>query len=112
MKAERIPLKTMSEYALWWKQRMENIPAISFSSGILWIKNITSDRSVQIHISLPDGTETILPPAEQILLETIRWQKQPEPWHAPEDYLRMRKFNYRIPLVRGLDALMNLWKRN
>jgi hypothetical protein len=61
---------------------------------------------------MPDGTETILPPAEQILLETIRWQKRTELWRVPEDYLRMRKFNYRIPLVRGLDAVMNLWKRN
>jgi hypothetical protein len=25
----------------------------------------------------------------------------------PDDYLRARRFNYRIPLVRGLDAGMN-----
>ena len=112
MKAERIPVKTMSDYAQWWKQRTSNIPAISFSSGAVEIKNIMENRSLQIRISMPDGTEAILPSAKQILLETIRWQQQPEPWHAPEDYLRMRNFNYRIPLVRGLDAMMNLWKRN
>jgi hypothetical protein len=112
MKAERIPVKTMSEYAQWWKQRTANIPTVSFSSGTLWMRNTAVDRSVQIRVSMPDGTETILPPAEQILLETIRWQKRTEPWRVPEDYLRMRKFNYRIPLVRGLDAVMNLWKRN
>ena len=112
MKAECIPIKTMSEYAQWWKQRTTNIPTISFSSGNIEMRKFADDRSVQIRISMPDGMETILPPAEQILLETIRWQKQSELWRAPEDYLRMRKFNYRIPLVRGLDAVMNLWKRN
>jgi hypothetical protein len=112
MKTEHVPVKTMSEYASWWKQRAATIPAISFSSGALRMIAATVDRSVQLRISMPNGMETILPPAEQILLETVRWQQRPEPWQAPEDYLRMRKFNYRIPLVRGFDAVMNLWKRN
>lgn len=112
MKTERVPIETMSGFAQWWKKRTTNIPTISFSSGNLEMKRFANDRSVQIRISMPNGTEAILPSAEQILLETIRWQKQPGPWQAPADYWRMRKFNYRIPFVRGLDALMNLWKRN
>ncbi|HVN47481.1 MAG TPA: polysaccharide deacetylase family protein [Bacteroidota bacterium] len=111
MSGEHIPLKTMSYYAQWWKQRAAAIPEIFYSSGNLSLKNFIADRSIQVHISMPDGMEAMLPLSEQILFETVRWRQRPEPWLAPEDYLRMRKFNYRIPLVRGLDAVMNVWRR-
>jgi len=65
-----------------------------------------------VRITQPNGTEAIIPTSKQILLEAIRWSSKPAPWVMPDDYLRERRLNYRVKLVRGLDAVTNLIRRN
>jgi hypothetical protein len=65
-----------------------------------------------MRITQPNGTEAIIPTSKQIVLETVRWDSKPAAWVMPDDYLRERRFNRRIPLVRGLDAVTNFVRRN
>jgi len=64
-----------------------------------------------IHITKPDGTEAIVPRAAQITLETVRWESKPAAFLFPDDFLRQRRFNYRIPLIKTTDALHRFFVR-
>jgi hypothetical protein len=64
-----------------------------------------------VRITQSNGTEAIIPTSKQIVLEAIRWASKPAPWVMPEDYLRERRLNYRVHLVRGLDAVTKLIRR-
>jgi hypothetical protein len=108
MRRERVPVKSMYEFAQWWNMRMISIPEVEFSHGSLKIQSSIQDRSLYIRIAKADGTEAILPIAQQIVLDTVHWEAQPQAWTMPDNYLRMRRFNYRIPLQRTTDALMKV----
>jgi hypothetical protein len=60
-----------------------------------------------VHLTQHNGTEAIIPASEQVVLENVRWEQKSAPWTMPDDYLRIRRFNYRIPLVHGVDVAMN-----
>jgi hypothetical protein len=111
IRRERVPIKTMGEYARWWKMRIASIPKLRYTKGSVHLHGVKLDRSLYIHIVQPDGTEAIIPTSKQIVLETVRWKQKPAAWVMPEDYLRERRFNYRIPLVRSRDAMTNLFRR-
>jgi hypothetical protein len=112
VRREHVPIKTMSEYARWWKMHVDSIPKIRFTRGSVHLRGVHSDKSLYLRITQPDGKEAIIPASKQIVLETVRWERKPEAWVMPSDYLRARRFNYRIPFVNGLDALTNIVRRN
>ena len=96
----------MSEYAWWWKIRTASIPEMQYANGKVRLRGIHADKSLYARIAQPNGTEAIIPASEQIVLETVRWERKSAAWSMPDDYLRARRFNYRVPLVRGLDAAL------
>jgi hypothetical protein len=100
-------MKTMGEFAAWWKMRSVSIPELHFENRKVLISGVRFDKSIYLHLVQPDGTEAVIPASEQIVLETVRWEKTSSAWAMPDDYVRARRFNYRIPLVRGVNAAMN-----
>ena len=107
MRSEKVPAKTMGEFASWWKMRTASIPELQYANGKVRLHGSRSDKSLYVRIVQPNGTEAIIPASEQIVLETVRWEPKSVTWKMPDDYLRARRFNYRIPLVRGVNAAMN-----
>ena len=107
MRYKKVPVKTMGEFAAWWKMRSASIPELHYANGKVRSSGVRFDKSIYMHLVHPDGTEAIIPASEQIVLETVRWEQTSSAWTMPEDYVRVRRFNYRIPLVRGVNAAMN-----
>ena len=105
MKNERIPAKTMSEYARWWKGRVAAVPVCSYSSKSIQFPHAVANHDVQIRITTADRTEALVPLAPQILMDTVRWESKPPVFHFPGDFKRQRRFNFRIPLIRIIDTL-------
>jgi hypothetical protein len=111
MQHEKIPVSTMGEYAQWWKSRISSIPEFEYAEGSVYMHKFRPDRSMYLRITQPDGTEAIIPTAMQVVLETVRWESKLPGWKMPPDYLRSRRFNYRIPLINGLSAAINFIRR-
>ena len=111
MRYEKVPTKTMSEYALWWKMRTVSIPELQYTNGKIRLRGAHSDKSLYVRIAQPNGTEAIIPLSDQIVMETVKWEQKSTAWTMPDDYLRARRFNYRIPLVRGVNTAMNFVRR-
>jgi hypothetical protein len=111
MRQNYVPVKTMHEYAQWWKMRTSSIPEFRYTKGNVHLRGTQRDRSLYVRITQPNGTETIIPTSKQIVLETIRWSSKPSPWVMPDDYVRVRRLNYRVKLIRSLDAVTNLIRR-
>jgi peptidoglycan/xylan/chitin deacetylase (PgdA/CDA1 family) len=107
MRFVKVPVKTMGEYAWWWKMRTASIPELQYATGKVRLQGVRPEKSLYVRLSQPNGTEAIIPMSEQIVLETVRWEPRSAAWTMPDDYLRTRRFNYRIPLVRGVNAAMN-----
>ncbi len=107
MRYKKVPVKTMSEFAWWWKMRIASIPELQYANGKVRLNSAQSDKSVYVRLSQPNGTEAIIPYSKQIVLETVKWESKSSAWNLPDDYLRARRFNYRIPLVRSVNAAMN-----
>jgi hypothetical protein len=107
---EKVPAKTMGDYASWWKMRTASIPEVQYANGKVHLNGVRFDKSVFLRLACQNGTEAIIPASEQIVLETVRWEQKSAAWTMPDDYLRTRRFNYRIPLVHGLDAALNFVK--
>ncbi|RPI01168.1 MAG: hypothetical protein EHM64_16145 [Ignavibacteriae bacterium] len=108
MRYEKVPMKTMAEYASWWKLRSESIPEMQYANGKLHLQGARADKSISLSMSRPDGREAILPVSEEIVMESVRWESKSTAWTMTDDYLRARRFNYRIPLVRGVNAAVKL----
>jgi len=111
MRYEKVPVKTMSEYAWWWKTRISSIPELQYANKKVYFQGVHSDKSLYVRIVQPNRAEAIIPVSAQIVLETVRWEQKSAVWTMPDDYLRTRRFNYRIPLVHGVDAAMNFVRK-
>ena len=107
MRNEKVPAKAMGEYVSWWKMRTASIPELQYANGKVRLQSVRLDKSLYVRLAQANGTEAIIPASEQIVLETVRWEPKSAAWTMPDDYLRARRFNYRIPLVRGVNAAMN-----
>lgn len=107
IRKNRLPNITMHEYAQWWKHRVESIPDFRLTREHLHMRGFSRDKSLCVHITQPDGKEAFVPLSKQMTLAAIRWKIKPGVWTEPVDYMRSRQFNYRIPLIRGLDAVTN-----
>jgi len=111
MRYEKVPVKTMGDYASWWNMRTASIPEIQYTNGKVRLRGVRLDKSLYVHLTQSNGTEAIIPASEQFVLETIRWEPKSAAWTMPHDYLRARRFNYRIPLVRGVNAAVNFVRK-
>jgi hypothetical protein len=112
MRRQHIASKTMGEFSAWWRRRMKiSFACESTANNIhLGLQEHVND-DIFIHITKPDGTEAIVPRAAQITLETVRWESKPAAFLFPDDFLRQRRFNYRIPLIKTTDALHRFFVR-
>jgi hypothetical protein len=108
---KHIPVKTMGEYARWWKIRTASIPQFRYTKGNVHMRGVQRDRSLYVRITQPNGTEAIIPTSKQIILESTHWSSKPAPWVMPYDYLRERRMNYRMHLIRSFDAAANFMRR-
>ncbi|MFZ1979610.1 MAG: polysaccharide deacetylase family protein [Bacteroidota bacterium] len=106
MRRERIASKTMGEFSAWWLRRMKTSLKCESSGNNIRL-NLPEDGpdDVYVRITKSDGTEAIIPRAAQIAMETVRWEAKPAAFLYPDDFLRQRSFNYRIPLTKTADAL-------
>jgi hypothetical protein len=111
MRRERVPAKTMIDYVRWWKMRTASIPEFRFTKGSIYLRGVQKEKSLYVRIAQPDGTEAIIPASRQIVLDTVKWSAKPAAWAMPDDYLRARRFNLRVPLVRGLDAVTYVFRK-
>jgi hypothetical protein len=107
MRYMKVPAKSMGAYASWWNLRAASIPEVQYANGKVRLHGVRPDKSLYVHLTQHNGTEAIIPASEQVVLENVRWEQKSAPWTMPDDYLRIRRFNYRIPLVHGVDAAMN-----
>jgi hypothetical protein len=105
---EKVMIETMSEWAQWWKKRLSVVPGFIFQKGNVYLQGIQSDGSLFVRITRSDGTQAVIPASKRIALDKVRWYRKPKEWIMPDDYLRMRSFNYRIPLTHILDTVTNL----
>ena len=108
---EKVPMKTMGEYASWWNLRSTSLPDIQVVNDKVRVGGGRFDKSLFLRLTHHQGKEAIIPAAEQIALETVRWEQKSSTWTMPDDYLRTRRFNYRIPLVQGIDAAAKLMQK-
>lgn len=111
LRQKHVPITTMNEYARWWKMRTVSIPEFRYTKGNVHMRGVQRDRSLYVHITQPNGTEAVIPISKQIVIKAVQWRSKPEPWVMPDDYLRERRLNYRIHLVRGFDAAANFIRR-
>jgi hypothetical protein len=102
-KQPRIALTFFGEYANWWKRRLQVNPRIEMSGSTIRVSANKSPQSVWLRISKPNGTEAFSPIREELILDKLSWEPRPLPYALPPDFTRIRKFNYRIPLTRGVD---------
>jgi hypothetical protein len=91
--------------------RTASIPEFRYTKGNVHLRGVQRDRSLYLRITQPNGTEAIIPTSKQIVLEAIRWGSKPAPWVMPDEYLRERRLNYRVQLIRSLDAVTHLIRR-
>ncbi len=102
-KQPRVLLTYFSEYANWWKRRSQLKPQIEISGSTIRINANKGPDSIWLRITKPDGTEAFSPIRNELDMETLPWELRPLPFALPPNYTRIRKFNYRIPLTRGVD---------
>jgi hypothetical protein len=103
VKQPRIAFTFFGEYASWWKRRLQVKPGIEIDGSTVRISANKSPESIWLRISRPNGTEAFSPIRNELDLEKLSWEPRPLPYALPPDFTRVRKFNYRIPLTRGVD---------
>jgi peptidoglycan/xylan/chitin deacetylase (PgdA/CDA1 family) len=103
--SHRIRSMKFKDFLEWWKKRTLLVPALSVDGTTLHMKGTLKDEEIHVRISKGDGTEAFVPLRPDIHLEGLDWGPVPRPSPLPADFLRCRKFNYRIPLTRAVDIL-------
>ncbi|MBI4427619.1 MAG: polysaccharide deacetylase family protein [Ignavibacteriales bacterium] len=103
--SHRVPSMKFLEILQWWKKRVETTLRVAVEGNHVNVEAHGGSEDVFLHITKGDGTEVFSPLHADIHLEALQWEPKPKfiPW--PADYLRCRKFNYRIPLTRAVDLL-------
>ncbi len=103
----KIEMKTMGGFASWWKRRNSVRPAMQVQGSTLAVQSGSKDDEVWLHLTRQDGTESFSPLRDAIELDSLHWQRRLPANSLPADYLRIRRFNYRIPLTKGVDYMSN-----
>lgn len=108
-----IPSMTFRDFAHWWKQRMKEHFTCELHDQTLTFSDSVMDADSTVHILFPEGSETFLhKPLKLTLSDAKREATLPPQYTVPADYERCRKFNYRIPLIRWTDALVDFFRKD
>lgn len=114
-KQHALPAMTMGEFARWWKERISASSTCITDGTTIHIKTRSPLSDLFYHITLPDGRVTLVAGNSQIAFGDSSFHPKTPAHSLPSDVLRVCEFNYRIPLIRGLDACMKyvrkVWKR-
>ena len=94
-----------ADYAEWWQERQTMNLRLSYEGSHLKTSGRLTSRDVFLRITKGDGTEALLELRPDIHLDAVKWESKPKPLVLPKDYLRCRKFNYRIPLTQTVNLL-------
>jgi hypothetical protein len=105
VKQPGVSLMFMGEYANWWRRKLRLNPRISISGSTLRMVVEKGPESVWMRITKADGTEAFCPIREETNLSSLTWELRPLAFALPPNYTRIRNFNYRIPLTKGVDFL-------
>ncbi len=97
-----IPHLTLAEMASWWNDRDAVVGRVIADRGSITVQGSGQNPRIRVRVSMPDGRETLVPFGTTIVPSSEKWSVS-EPAVIPADITRARRFNYRIPLVRGLD---------
>jgi len=103
--SHRIPSMKFSEVLEWWLKRDRIAPQMAVEGTHLKIEGAAWPEDVFLRMTKGDGMEAFSPLRPDLHLDTMTWEPKPKPTPWPPDYLRCRKFNYRIPLTRAVDLL-------
>ncbi|MBI3004912.1 MAG: polysaccharide deacetylase family protein [Ignavibacteriales bacterium] len=103
--SHRLPSMKFHELLQWWKKRAAITLRLSIEGTHMKVEAPDGMEDVFLRISKGDGTEVFSPVRLDIPLDTLTWEPKPRNARLPADYLRCRKFNYRIPLTRIVDFL-------
>ncbi len=110
VRSPRIVPMYFGEYAHWWKRRLKIRPRAEWSGSMLHVNAEHGPESCWLRISRPDGTEAFSPLLDELDTDQLSWELRPLPFALPPDYIRTRKFNYRIPLTKTVDAVARVFR--
>lgn len=110
VKQARISPVPMHTYASWWKERSSMQTTMTMKGSILIPGGDPPKESVWLRITKADGTEAFSPMRKEINLDSLFWKRDPLTVGFPEDFTRIRKFNYRIPLTKTVDAVSEVMR--
>lgn len=108
--AQRVAPMFMGEYAHWWKRRLRMQIELGLEGSTLRVGAEHGPESCWLRVSRPDGTEAFTPLRHELNVERLSWELRPLPFALPPDYIRIRKFNYRIPLTRTVDTIARIFR--
>jgi hypothetical protein len=107
----RLPMMTMQRFAGWWQDRSAWRITARLERDAVTIAAGTDVPARRIRMTTPDGREQFAAGSGSYPLAGPGWSGVPLAAPLPPDAVRARRFNPRIPLVKGLDALVGLFKR-
>jgi hypothetical protein len=111
VREEELPLMTLGAYADWWNARQRFTLHADYADGRVKARGTGGPADIRMRISTPDGREACVRTDGEYPLEGPGWKAVPDASPNPPDLFRARAFNYRIPLVKGLDAVTRMFKR-
>jgi len=101
---------TFRELASWWEQRERVSPSMRFDHGFVNVDLVNPCPGITTRVVNADGKESFIAGSGRLTVSSGAWN-DPPPLRIDEEEYRARRFNARIPLVRGLDAVAGLLKR-
>ena len=99
----------MVDFVAWWKGRGGVRLEVDSDHSHLIVKTDTSSETVWLHITRSNGTEGFVPIQPSIDLQTLPWKSCPQSMPLPKDFLKIKKFNPRIPFVRVEDFFYKMF---
>jgi hypothetical protein len=102
-----ISIVRMKEYVEWWKKRIEVKAQFEYAGSTLRVNRDSSEESIWVHIKQNNGLETLIPMSSEISFHNLKWTSKPSSISVSQDYLRIRKFNPWIWIIRSEDFVFN-----
>ncbi len=101
---------SMMQFARWWKEREQARVTARFEQGTVAVAIEGGRAGLRARIVHPDGRERFVEHRARLELADASWElRAAANWTA--DDVRARAFNPRIPLIRGLDAVVRLVRK-
>lgn len=89
--AQNILKISYNEYADWWKRRDRFKFSVTYD-GVKLTSQLHQADDVWMRISMPNKSEALVPPSEEIILSKVQFEKRPDNVHIPNDIMRTRTF--------------------